>query len=133
MLCNAPGQAAALETSLRRAPGTNIGLKWNFGRYAGVFSASSGYLLGMMKAGFPTAVVLFALFLAPEVHAQEPVNRWGPDYNRATRVPRAGEAPVIRRIPPRVYPKLKIPEPYLKTAPPRYGTPKRPIERIPET
>ena len=86
-----------------------------------------------MKTRFPLAVVLLALGLASSVHAQEPVNRWGPDYNRVTRVPRAGEAPVIRRIPPRVYPKLKIPEPYLKAAPPRYGTPKRPIERIPET
>ena len=68
--------------------------------------------------------------------AQEPVNRWGLDYNRITRVPRAGEAPPVRRIPPRVYPKLKIPEPYLKAAPryaPRYGTPEPAIERIPPT
>lgn len=78
-------------------------------------------------------MTFIALVLAPAVYAQAPVNRWGPDYNRATRVPRASEPPVVRRIPPRVYPKLKIPEPYLKAAPPRYGTPERPIERIPPT
>lgn len=87
----------------------------------------------MTKAGFPIAATFIALTLAQAVQAQAPVNRWGLDYNRATRVPRAGEPPVVRRIPPRVYPKLKIPEPYLKSAPPRYGAPERPIERIPPT
>ena len=80
------------------------------------------------------AVLTIATVLPSQ--AQEPVNRWGLDYNRITRVPRASEPPPIRRIPPRVYPKLKIPEPYLKSAPrdaPRYGTPEPAIERIPPT
>ena len=90
----------------------------------------------MLRNGFPIAAAFIALTLASAAAAQEPVNRWGPNYNRATRVPRASEPPVIRRIPPRVYPRLKIPEPYLKSAPreaPRYGTPERAIERIPPT
>jgi hypothetical protein len=82
---------------------------------------------------FPIAAALAAMLLVPAAEAQAPVNRWGPDYNRATRVPRASEPPVIQRIPPRVYRKPKIPEPNLKAAPPRYGTPQRPIDRIPPT
>jgi hypothetical protein len=75
-----------------------------------------------------------AAALAEPVFAAGPVNRWGLDYNRATRVPRAAD-PYVHRPPVRVYKKPKPkPLPEAEVPPsPRYGKPKPAIERIPGT
>jgi hypothetical protein len=76
-------------------------------------------MLILMTAGGPSLAV-------------EPVNRWGPEYNRATRVPRASD-PLVQRPPVRVYRKIR-PPPKVEIDPlPRYGKPKPAIERIPKT
>jgi hypothetical protein len=60
------------------------------------------------------------------------VNRWGLDYNRVTRQPRASD-PYVHKPPVRIYRKPK-PLPDVEIPPlPRYGKPKPALERIPET
>ena len=59
-------------------------------------------------------------------------NRWGLDYDRATRVPRASDN-IVPRMPPRARVKIrKTPKATIQPLP-KYGKPKPAIERIPET
>lgn len=75
-----------------------------------------------------------AILMAEAAFAAGPVNRWGLEYNRATRVPRASD-PFVHKPPVRVYRKPKskpVPEAEVPPAP-GYGAPKPAIERIPGT
>ncbi len=78
--------------------------------------------------------VLIAAVAAVPALAVEPVNRWGLDYNRATRLPRAAD-PYVHKPPARIYRKAKpkpLPPAKIPSLP-RYGKPKPAIERIPKT
>ncbi|BCJ91231.1 hypothetical protein IZ6_19660 [Terrihabitans soli] len=72
--------------------------------------------------------------LVEPVLAAPPVNRWGLEYNRPTRVPRASD-PFVHKPPVRVYrkPKPEPVEPAEVPPLPKYGKPKPAIERIPGT
>jgi hypothetical protein len=78
-------------------------------------------------------ILLIAASTAWPASAAPPVNRWGLDYNRASRPPRASD-PFVHRPPVRVYRKAKPPAVDTELPPsPRYGKPKPAIERIPGT
>lgn len=78
------------------------------------------------------AVLIVATPALPSL-AAGPVNRWGLDYNRPSRLPRAAD-PYVHRPPVRVYRKAKPPAVEADVPPlPRYGKPKPAIERIPGT
>lgn len=86
----------------------------------------------MIKVLTVLGTVLIAAATVLPSFAASQVNRWGPDYNRATRQPRASD-PYVHKPPVRVYRKPK-PLPHVEVPPlPRYGSPKPAIERIPQT
>ena len=90
----------------------------------------------MTRAGSLTLAGALAALMAAEAACAEPVNRWGTEFNRATRVPRASDI-YIRRPPIRVHPVKPAPEikTYKKKSvpEPHYGAPDPAIDRIPET
>lgn len=89
----------------------------------------------MIRTSLTAVAVLFmtALIAAP-AGAAWPPNRWGLEYSRPTRLPRASD-PFVHVPPARIVPKRKpvpLPEAEVPLRP-RYGRPKPAIERIPET
>lgn len=97
----------------------------------GVVFAPTGHHMRRMKRRYLLAAAAVLLGTVP-ADAEPVPNRWGLDYNRATRIPRASDN-IVPRVPPRVYPKVKK-APKAKIQPlPKYGKPKPAIERIPET
>jgi hypothetical protein len=78
-------------------------------------------------------LTLVAGVAAMPAFAAPPVNRWGLDYNRASRPARASD-PFVHKPPVRTYRKTRPPAVEADVPPqPRYGKPKPAIERIPGT
>jgi hypothetical protein len=96
------------------------------GGYAHIRSMTRRFLIAF-------ALLIVAAATAVPAFAAGPVNRWGLDYNRAARPPRAGD-PFVHKPPVRTYRRTKPAEVEADVPPsPRYGKPKPAIERIPGT